>query len=65
VKFKKCIICGKHADIHHLDAIGMGNNRKGYDDSNSRKIGLCREHHSEAHAIGVLKFQQKYHLEIE
>ena len=65
LKYKKCVECGKHADIHHLDAIGMGNNRKTYDDSNSRKIALCREHHSEAHTGGLLKFQQKYHLEIE
>ena len=24
---KKCCICGKRADLHHLDAIGMGNDR--------------------------------------
>ena len=25
---KKCVICGKPADLHHCEAVGMGRNRK-------------------------------------
>ena len=39
---KKCAICGKDGEIHHEDTIGMGNNRKKVDDSNHKKICLCR-----------------------
>lgn len=52
LKFKKCCICGLPADTHHVDAIGMGNDRKTIDDSNHRKVALCREHHQEAHNKG-------------
>ncbi len=59
---KKCCVCGKPADIHHVDAIGMGNNRKKVDDSKKRKMALCRKHHSESHTIGQLGFAEKYHV---
>lgn len=62
IKYKRCCICGKPADIHHVDAIGKGRNRKDYDDSGHRKMALCREHHSEAHNIGVDSFEAKYHV---
>ncbi len=57
---KKCAICGKDGEIHHVDAIGMGNDRRKVDDSNYRKICLCREHHIIAHQMGVVRFQQMY-----
>lgn len=57
-----CCICGKPADIHHVDAVGMGRNRTKVDDSQYRKIALCREHHTEAHQIGWKKFAEKYHV---
>lgn len=57
---KKCAICGKTGEIHHEDAIGMGNDRRVVDDSNYRKICLCREHHTIAHQMGVARFRQMY-----
>ncbi|SNR95758.1 Putative HNHc nuclease [Anaerovirgula multivorans] len=60
IKFKKCSLCGKPADIHHWDAIGMGNDRKTLDDSLHRKIALCREHHTEVHTIGRDSFGAKH-----
>ena len=38
IKHKKCAICGQSGEIHHEDAIGMGNDRKTIDDSNYKKI---------------------------
>lgn len=57
---KKCAICGKDGEIHHEDAIGMGNNRTKVDDSSYKKICLCREHHTLAHSLGVIRFREMY-----
>ena len=58
----KCCICGKDGEIHHVDAIGMGRDRKLIDDTNNKKMALCRTHHSEAHTIGIENFENKYHV---
>lgn len=60
LKLKKCAICGRAGEVHHTDAIGMGNDRKAIDDRNHRKICLCRVHHTEAHSTGMELFEQKY-----
>lgn len=57
---KKCAVCGRDGEIHHEDAIGMGNDRKHFDDSNHKKICLCREHHTIAHQRGVETFRRMY-----
>ena len=60
IKHKKCAICGQSGEIHHEDAIGMGNDRKTLDDSNHKKICLCRKHHTIAHQMGVDRFTKMY-----
>lgn len=60
IMHRKCAICGRDGEIHHEDAIGMGNNRKRIDDSSYRKICLCREHHTAAHQMGVKRFREMY-----
>lgn len=60
IKHKKCAICGRNGEIHHEDAIGMGNDRKTMDDSNHKKICLCRNHHTIAHQKGVEEFRKTY-----
>ena len=60
IKHKKCAICGQDGEIHHEDAIGMGNDRKTLDDSNHKKICLCRKHHTIAHQMGVERFAKMY-----
>ncbi|MDI9413353.1 MAG: putative HNHc nuclease [Bacillota bacterium] len=65
VKHRICLVCGKpNSDIHHLEGhrIGMGRNRHKIDDSNARKIALCRVHHSELHNMPESEFLQRYHL---
>ncbi|MFW5631140.1 MAG: putative HNHc nuclease [Acetivibrio ethanolgignens] len=57
---RKCAVCGCNGEIHHWDAIGMGNDRRHYDDRNLRKICLCRKHHTECHQIGREAFEKKY-----
>lgn len=60
---KKCVICGKKADLHHLDAVGMGRDRKEIIHEGMKAMPLCREHHSEIHTTGKKTFMEKYHLE--
>lgn len=60
IKHKKCCICGKPGEIHHVDTIGMGNDRRKVDDSNHRKMCLCRMHHTIAHQSGMDAFEQMY-----
>lgn len=57
---KKCAICGAAGEIHHVDTIGMGNDRRTVDDSNYRKICLCRAHHTIAHQRGMSDFEKMY-----
>ena len=60
LKHRKCAVCGLDGEIHHEDAIGMGNDRKTIDDSNYKKICLCRKHHTIAHQMGVERFRNAY-----
>ena len=62
LKYKRCCICGKKADLHHVQAIGRGYNRKHVDDRELLKMALCREHHTESHKIGQHEFSKKYHV---
>lgn len=58
-----CVVCGKpNSDIHHVDAIGAGANRKTHDHSKHEFLALCREHHSESHNIGQKSFMSKYYI---
>lgn len=60
LKHKKCAVCGIKGEIHHVDTIGMGNDRRKVDDSDYRKICLCRLHHTIAHQKGMPSFEQSY-----
>lgn len=59
---KKCPICGKRADLHHVTAIGAGRNRDEIIHEGLEVMPLCREHHTEVHTIGRDTFMKKYHL---
>lgn len=62
--YKKCCVCGRRgADLHHVDAVGMGYNRQTKPQIGNRVLSLCREHHSELHSIGNEAFMHRYHLE--
>ena len=63
ISHKRCAICGRKADIHEVETVGMGRNR--------RKIGhvgqlvepLCRGHHDECGRIGQKSFDELYHMQ--
>lgn len=62
IKHRKCLICGRHADINHIDEVGMGRNRNHLDHTQARLSALCRGHHREFHQIGYQAFCDKYKL---
>lgn len=59
---KKCCVCGKAADLHHVDRVGMGRDRDEILHEGMRALPLCREHHRETHDLGEQSFQERYHL---
>lgn len=62
---KKCAVCGRHADLHHCDGgvIGMGGNREKVNHIGRPALPLCREHHTEIHAVGQEDFLRRYIIE--
>jgi hypothetical protein len=59
---KKCAVCGKRAELHHIDTVGMSNNRHKIQHEGKEAMSLCREHHQEMHHIGTKDFFEKYHF---
>lgn len=60
---KKCAVCGKKAELHHVDRVGMGNNRNEIMHIGRRCLPLCREHHIEIDHLGDIRFCERYHIE--
>ena len=59
---KKCVVCGRPADLHHVQRVGMGRNRDEIIHEGMEVLPLCREHHTEAHTMPDKDFFDKYHL---
>ncbi|MDL2276583.1 hypothetical protein LJC02_02900, partial [Breznakia sp. OttesenSCG-928-G09] len=57
-----CVICGSRAELHHVDAIGMGNNRNKVSHLGKRMLPLCRECHVKIHTQGDKDFIEENHL---
>ena len=64
VMHKKCVICGKRADLHHCEKsrVGLGFNRDEIIHEGREVITLCREHHTECHTMPEREFLDRYHL---
>ena len=59
---KKCCITGRKAELHHVDAVGVGRDRKDIIHKGMRVLPLTRKMHTEAHALGRDSFCSKYHV---
>lgn len=59
---KKCCICGKPAQLHHVDRVGMGRDRTDILHEDLEALPLCGEHHGENHTTSDRDFFEKYHL---
>lgn len=66
IKNKRCVICGKPADIAHYKAVGMGRNRNKINHIGMYIMTLCRTHHDEQHHYmryeKLNDFFEKYHI---
>ncbi len=57
---RKCAICGKKAEIHEWEKVGMGGNRRKMHHLGQLVEPLCRHHHREEENIGQKAFDLKY-----
>lgn len=62
LEHRKCAICNAPAEVHHVDSIGMGRNRKEIIHIGMSAIALCRKHHLQAHKMGRQSFFELYHV---
>lgn len=62
LKHRVCCLCGKHADIAHVETVGIGRNRNEINHVKHHFMALCREHHQEQHKIGIHTFINRYHI---
>lgn len=60
---KKCAVCGKYADLHHIDRVGIGRDREEIIHEGMEAMSLCRVHHTEAHTMGDTEFFKLYHFD--
>ncbi len=63
---RSCAICGVangKADVHHVDTVGMGNDRRKINHIGLKAQPLCRLHHGEVGKTGQRAFDAKYHLQ--
>lgn len=60
---KKCVVCGKTAELHHIERVGMGRNRNEIIHEGMECLPLCQEHHTQAHTMPDDEFFQMYHLD--
>lgn len=60
---KKCCVCGRPAQLHHVQRVGMGRNRDDIYQIDMLVLPLCGEHHMECHIMAQKEFNSKYHIE--
>lgn len=59
---KKCCICGRTADLHHVDAVGSGRDRTKIIHEGMHVLPLCRMHHTEIHTMTDAEIENKFHI---
>lgn len=57
-----CVTRRSGAELHHVDHVGMGRDRKEIAHIGMRAMPLLRSLHNEAHYIGQKEFDQKHHV---
>lgn len=62
VMHRTCAVCGKPADIHEWDRVGIGRDRDTIHHAGQRVQPLCRVCHGEAHDMGQQTFDELHHI---
>ncbi len=60
LEYRRCAICNKKAEVHHVNRIGMGRNREKVVHIGLKAIALCSKHHNEAHHDEEKLFKEHY-----
>lgn len=58
--YRKCAVCNKPAEVHHVDHVGMGRNRNTIVHVGMKAIALCRQHHEEAEYRGEEFYKENF-----
>lgn len=61
IKYSLYAICGRKADLHHVDTVGMGRNRREINHLGMRAESFCWKLHEEAHQAGQDTFDKLYY----
>lgn len=59
---KKCCVCGKAAELHHVQRVGMGRNRDDIFQIGMLVLPLCRKCHVACHSQPQEDFNKLYHI---
>ena len=60
-----CLVCfALSPDPDHLEAIGMGGNRRKPTLKHHSATPLCRMHHTERRTLGIPRFEDKYKINL-
>jgi hypothetical protein len=57
---RRCAVCGAKADIHEVEKVGAGRNRREIHHLGQLVQPLCRKHHNEVESTGQQSFDRKY-----
>lgn len=57
---RKCAICNRHGEVHHVDRVGMGFDREQICHIGLKAICLCRHHHQLAHTDEQKLFEDNH-----
>lgn len=61
IKYRRCFVSGaEHSDVHHVTAIGTGNNRKKVKHGGRYYMCLSRKYHTICHTLGLHEFCKRY-----
>ena len=61
LEHRKCAVCNKRGEVHHVDRVGMGRGREAMIHIGMKAVCLCREHHENAHRDET-GFFERFHL---
>jgi hypothetical protein len=58
----RCCISGRKGELHHVDRVGAGRNRRKINHLGMRAECISRQYHIEVDQIGQEAFDEKYHI---
>lgn len=60
LEYRKCAICNKRAEVHHVERVGMGRDREKIVHIGMEAVALCTVHHDQAHRDEKALFEAEH-----